>query len=77
MLPFGFFVGSDGLHDGNGFVVGMIMTSLVPTTEGFFVEPASGAIDSEGSTGQSWQAAGQHRCASKASSRKPSDILDT
>ena len=68
-MAFGFFVGSVGLvHDNDGFVVGTVNDFLVPTTtDGFFVEPASGDIDFEDGMGQPWQA-GQHRSASKASS---------
>src|SRR5918911_1915552 len=59
VLPFGFFVGSDDLvHDNDGFIVGSVNDFLVPTTDGFLVEPASGDIDSKGSTGQPWQVAG-------------------
>jgi hypothetical protein len=51
-LPFGFFVGSDGLvHDNNGFIVGTVNDFLVPTTtDGFFAPTTSGDIDFEGST---------------------------
>jgi hypothetical protein len=50
-LPFGFFVGSDGLvHDNNDFIVGNVNDFLVPTTDGFFGQPTSGDIDFEGST---------------------------
>jgi hypothetical protein len=49
-LPFGFFVGSDGLvHDNNGFIVGTVDDFLVPVVDGFFVEPTSGDIDLTGS----------------------------
>ena len=49
-LPFGFFVGSDGLvHDNDGFIVGTVDDFLVPVVDGFFVEPASGDIDLTGS----------------------------
>ena len=51
VLPFGFFVGSDGLvHDNNDFIVGNVNDFLVPTTDGFFGQPTSGDIDFEGST---------------------------
>ena len=51
-LPFGFFVGSDGLvHDNDGFIVGTVNDFLVPTTtDGFFTPTTSGDIDFEGST---------------------------
>jgi hypothetical protein len=49
-LPFGFFVGSDGLvHDNDGFIVGTVNDFLVPVADGFFVEPTSGDIDLTGS----------------------------
>jgi hypothetical protein len=49
-LPFGFFVGSDGLvHDNDGFIVGTVDDFLVPVVDGFFGEPASGDIDLTGS----------------------------
>jgi hypothetical protein len=52
-LPFGFFVGSDGLvHDNNGFIVGNVNDFLVPTTNGFFPDNfgvGNGNIDFEGS----------------------------
>ena len=49
-LPFGFFVGSDGLvHDNDGFIVGTVDDFLVPVVDGFFVEPTSGDIDLTGS----------------------------
>jgi hypothetical protein len=45
-LPYGFFVGSDGLvHDSDGFIVGTVDDFLVPVVDGFFVGPASGDID--------------------------------
>jgi hypothetical protein len=48
-LPFGFFVGSDGLvHDSNGFIVGTVKDFLGPV-DGFFGDPTSGDIDFEGS----------------------------
>jgi hypothetical protein len=52
-LPFGFFVGSDGLvHDNDGFIVGTVNDFLVvpTTTDGFFTPTTSGDIDFEGST---------------------------
>src|SRR5918912_2028398 len=50
VLPFGFFVGSDGLvHDNDGFIVGTVNDFLVPVADGFFVEPTSGDIDLTGS----------------------------
>ena len=53
VLPFGFFVGVDGLvHDRDGFIVGTVNDFLVPVVDGFFVEPASGDIDFEDGTGQ-------------------------
>jgi hypothetical protein len=53
VLPFGFFVGSDGLvHDNDGFIVGTVNDFLVvpTTTDGFFTPTTSGDIDFEGST---------------------------
>ena len=53
VLPFGFFVGSDGLvHDNDGFIVGTVNDFLVvpTTTDGFFAPTTSGDIDFEGST---------------------------
>ena len=45
-LPYGFFVGSDGLvHDSDGFIVCTVDDFLVPIVDGFFVGPASGDID--------------------------------
>ncbi len=50
VLPFGFFVGVDGLvHDRDGFIVGTVDDFLVPVVDGFFVEPSSGDIDLTGS----------------------------
>ena len=52
VLPFGFFVGSDGLvHDNDGFIVGTVNDFLVvpTTTDGFFTPTTSGDIDLTGS----------------------------
>jgi hypothetical protein len=49
VLPFGFFVASDGLvHDNNDFIVGNVNDFFVPV-DGFFGESTSGDIDFTGS----------------------------